>query len=180
MTVLTKGGTACYFIHGNRDFLLGPKYAEQCGLELLAEETVVDLYGESVLLMHGDQLCTDDVGYQKVRAMVRMPEWQAALLAKSPAERAAFAQQAREDSKTHKQGVSEMIMDVNAGAVGEAFSRHGVNKMIHGHTHRPAVHELQLDGASATRIVLGDWYTQGSMLRVTPVGLQLETLDFSS
>jgi UDP-2,3-diacylglucosamine hydrolase len=165
---LSAGGTACCFIHGNRDFMLGEDYARRCGMQLLAEETVVDLYGQPALLMHGDQLCTDDVGYQRIRTMVRDPAWQADLLRKTPAERIAFARDAREQSATHKQGVSEVIMDVNDHAVANAFRRHGVTTLIHGHTHRPAVHELSVKNHPARRIVLGDWYTQGSMLRVTP------------
>jgi len=169
---LSASGTPCFFIHGNRDFMLGEDYAASAGMQLLPEECVVSLYGQPVLLMHGDQLCTDDVGYQKIRAMVRTPEWQAALMQKTPAERIAFARDARKKSEDHKQGVSEMIMDVNDQAVAAAFRRHGVELMIHGHTHRPAQHELQVDGRGARRLVLGDWYEQGSLIRLGANGIE--------
>ena len=159
-------GVACYFMHGNRDFLLGDEYAERAGMSLLAEEFVVDLYGEPVLLMHGDSLCTDDVPYQQFRKLVRKPAWQDDFLSKTPAERLQIALQARDASAEHKDNIEMQIMDVNQFQVGAAFERHAVQKLIHGHTHRPATHDLEVNGAAAQRIVLGDWYTQGSVLRV--------------
>jgi UDP-2,3-diacylglucosamine hydrolase len=160
-------GIPCFFMHGNRDFLLQQDYASQAGLTLLPEEHVIDLYGERVLLMHGDSLCTDDIPYQQFRAMVRNPAWQDALLSKTPQERLQMAMQALDGSTEHKGSVSMDIMDVNAAEVIRAFERHGVSKMIHGHTHRPATHELEINGKAAQRIVLGDWYTQSSVLRVS-------------
>jgi UDP-2,3-diacylglucosamine hydrolase len=135
---------------------------------LLPEEHVVDLYGERVLLMHGDSLCTDDVQYQQMRAMVRDPRWQEDILSKSPQERLEVALQARDASAEHKGKADMDIMDVNAGEVIAAFERHGVKRMIHGHTHRPAIHKLDINGQAAQRIVLGDWYNRGSVLRVQP------------
>ena len=163
---LAKHGVPCYFQHGNRDFMLRKDYADLAKMVLLPEEYVIDLYGERVLLMHGDSLCTDDVQYQQLRAMVRDPRWQEHMLAKSPQERLQVALEARDASAEHKGKVDMDIMDVNAGEVISAFGRHGVKRMIHGHTHRPAIHKLDISAQAAQRIVLGDWYTQGSVLRV--------------
>jgi len=173
---LSQSGVPCHFMHGNRDFLLQEKYAAKAGLNLLPEEHVADLYGERVLLMHGDSLCTDDVAYQQFRTMVRNPAWQRDFLAKSPQERLQDALQARDASAAHKGALDMTIMDVNPGEVVAAFERHGVSRMIHGHTHRPAIHNLEIQGRSAQRIVLGDWYTQGSVLRVQPGSYELSSL----
>jgi UDP-2,3-diacylglucosamine hydrolase len=173
---LANQGLPCYFIHGNRDFLLKEDYAKSAGMTLLPEEQVIDLYGERVLLMHGDSLCTDDLPYQQFRALFINPAWQQEMLAKTPQERLQIALQAREASAEHKDNVEMAIMDVNAGEVVAAFERHGVSRMIHGHTHRPAIHDLQVNGQAAQRIVLGDWYTQGSVLRVEPGNYELSKL----
>lgn len=173
---LNAHGVKCYFMHGNRDFLLKQAYADTAGLTLLPEEHVADLYGEPVLLMHGDSLCTDDLSYLQFREMVRDPAWQQGFLAKTPAERLQVALQARDASAEHKDHVNMDIMDVNAGQVQAAFERHHVQRMIHGHTHRPAIHNLTIDGRPSQRIVLGDWYTQGSVLRVTPGNYDLSVL----
>lgn len=168
---LEESGVPVYFMHGNRDFLVGPEYASRAGMELLPDSLVVDLYGTPTLLLHGDTLCTDDVAYQAFRRQVRDPHWQEAFLARSPDERVAVAQQARDASKQHTSAASMEIMDVNEQAVREAFRQHGVRHMIHGHTHRPAFHEHGLDdGVAGQRIVLADWYEKGSALRVTPEG----------
>lgn len=168
LATLADKGIPCCFMHGNRDFLLRETYARQAGLTLLPEEYVLDLYGEPVLLMHGDSLCTDDIPYQQFRTLVRNPAWQDDFLNKSPQERLQIAMQARDTSTEHKGNTSMEIMDVNPAEVIAAFERHGVQKMIHGHTHRPANHDLEANGNPARRIVLGDWYTQASILRVTP------------
>jgi UDP-2,3-diacylglucosamine hydrolase len=173
---LKQQGVPCYFMHGNRDFLLQDHYASLAGVELLPEEHVVDLYGERVLLMHGDSLCTDDIAYQQFRTMVRNPAWQRDFLARPPQERLQIALQARDASAAHKGNVGMDIMDVNPIEVKAAFERHDVLKMIHGHTHRPATHDLQIQGLDAQRIVLGDWYTQGSVLRVQPGSYELSAL----
>jgi len=173
---LKAGGVPCYFMHGNRDFLLKESYAASAGMELLPEEHVIDLYGTRVLLMHGDSLCTDDVAYQQFRTVVRNPDWQQEFLAKPPQERLQIALQARDASAEHKGNVSMDIMDVNAKQVNAAFERHDVLKMIHGHTHRPATHDLIINGKGAQRIVLGDWYTQGSVLRASPGSFELSSL----
>jgi UDP-2,3-diacylglucosamine hydrolase len=169
-------GVPVYFMVGNRDFLLGPAFAARAGLTLLDDGTVHDIHGRRTLLMHGDVLCTDDVAYQAVRNQVRTPEWQAQILAMPLHARRAFAAKAREDSKTHTGNTMESIMDVNADAVAEAMRKAGVTRLIHGHTHRPAVHDFQLAGTPAQRIVLGDWYEQGSVLRVDADGVELRGL----
>lgn len=173
---LSKQGVPCFFMHGNRDFLVRDSYAKLAGIELLADEHVVDLYGERVLLMHGDSLCTDDIPYQQFRAVVRNPAWQLEFLAKPPQERLQIALQARDASAEHKGNVDMNIMDVNPEEVNRAFERHDVLRMIHGHTHRPATHDLDLNGRRAQRIVLGDWYEQGSVLRVQKGSYALSVL----
>lgn len=169
-------GVPVYFMVGNRDFLLGQAFAARAGLTLLDDSTVHDIHGRRTLLMHGDVLCTDDLAYQAVRQQVRTPEWQAQILAMPLQARRAFAAKAREDSKAHTGNTMESIMDVNADAVAETMRKAGVTRLIHGHTHRPAVHDFQLDGAPAQRIVLGDWYEQGSVLRVDADGVELRGL----
>jgi UDP-2,3-diacylglucosamine hydrolase len=126
--------------------------------------------------MHGDVLCTDDVAYQAVRKQVRTPEWQAQVLSMSLDARRAFAAKAREDSRKHTGSTMESIMDVNGDAVTAAMLSAGVNRLIHGHTHRPAVHALGPQGNAGERIVLGDWYEHGSVLRVTKDGAELRGL----
>ena len=174
---LVDSGVPCYFLHGNRDFLLGDRYAELAGFEILPESLVVDLYGTPTLLLHGDTLCTDDVEYQAFRRQVRNPGWQKAFLGRSIEERLAVARQARDASRQHTSQASMGIMDVNAGAVIAAFEENDVPRMIHGHTHRPASHEHRLgDGSSARRIVLADWYESGSVLHVGPEKMFTEPL----
>ncbi|MCH9693088.1 MAG: UDP-2,3-diacylglucosamine diphosphatase [Gammaproteobacteria bacterium] len=170
----TDRGIPAYFMHGNRDFMIGEDFAAETGLQLLADPLVIDLYGQKVLLSHGDALCTDDEQYQQVRAMTRNPDWQAMMRAKSIQERIAFAIQARKDSMARGESLTDEIMDVNQVAVEALLRENGVDTMLHGHTHRPAVHEFDLDGRSATRIVLGDWYEQGSLVRWDTDGPQLE------
>lgn len=164
---LSSRGIECFFIHGNRDFLLGEAYAHRAGMKLLPEAIVVDLYGTPTLLLHGDTLCTDDVEYQAFRQQSRNPAWQAGILSLPIEERIRLAREARDASKAHTGTVSMDIMDVNEQAVQQAFIEYGVHRMIHGHTHRPAVHKHLLeDGSTGERIVLADWYKKGSYLRV--------------
>jgi len=171
MSRLAAGGVPCYFIHGNRDFLLGESYARRAGLRLLPEAFVADLYGLHTVLLHGDTLCTDDVEYQAFRNTSRDPDWQAAVLGRPAEERLRMAREARDASVRHTGSLSMEIMDVNEAAVVDAFRTHGVLRMIHGHTHRPAVHRHALgDGTVGERIVLADWYRKGSYLEVSPDG----------
>ena len=171
-----EAGVPVYFMPGNRDFLLGPDYAGRAGLSLLEDGVVHDLHGRPTLLMHGDTLCTDDAAYQAVRRQVRTPEWKAGILAMPLQARRAFAAKARADSRAHTGSTMESIMDVNDDAVAQAMRKAGVTRLIHGHTHRPAIHEFALDGHAAQRIVLGDWYEQGSVLRVDADGVDLRKL----
>lgn len=173
---LTDSGVPVYFMHGNRDFMIGERFATDTGVTLLADPCPVELYGEKVLLSHGDALCTDDVEYQQVRAMTRNPDWQAMMMSKSVEERIAFARQAREQSATHNKGAAMEIVDVNQDAVEATIREHGVNILLHGHTHRPAVHPFHVDDHPVHRIVLGDWYEQGSMVEWDEDGPRLEEL----
>ena len=180
---VTDAGVPVYFIRGNRDFLLGEQYAARAGMRILPDPSVIDLYGTPVLLQHGDLLCTDDLPYQQFRAQTRDPTFQAQFLAQPLAARIAFAQKARDASQSRqsemKQGDRaqfETVTDVAPGEVDATFVRFGVDTMIHGHTHRPAVHSLMAGGRARTRVVLGDWYEQGSVLRVTPDGMSLQAL----
>lgn len=157
LQTLTGGGTSLYLMHGNRDFLLGQDYCARIGGVLIEDPTVIDLYGEPTLLMHGDTLCTADVAYQKFRKNMRNPDWQKAFLTRPLADRQQVARQLREISMAQTKGKQESIMDVTPEEVRHQMSAHGVRQMIHGHTHRPAVHEFEVDGAPASRIVLGDW-----------------------
>jgi len=170
---LRERGVRCYFIHGNRDFLLGPDYARLSGLELLPTTSLVDLYATPTLLLHGDTLCTDDLEYQAFRRKVRDPSFQQMFLGLPPAQRLAIARSARDASKAHTGSAAMEIMDVNSSSVERAFAEFQVLRMIHGHTHRPAVHRHVLAGGdSGTRVVLADWYKDGSYLRVDPHGQQ--------
>lgn len=175
---LASSGVPIYFIRGNRDFLLGDDYARRAGITILPDPVVVTLHGHPTLLLHGDLLCTDDQAYQQFRAQTRDPRWQQQFLAQPLDARLAFATQARAASKARygelvNSGMAETIGDVAAGTVREWFQRYGIRRMIHGHTHRPAIHD---EGQGNTRIVLGDWYEQGSVLRVDANGASLEAL----
>lgn len=168
LSQLNADGVPCYFIHGNRDFLLGRDYAAQAGLQLLPDTCVVSLYGRPTLLLHGDTLCTDDTEYQAFRRQSRDPAWQAAILARSVEDRLQMAIAARDASMKHTGSASMEIMDVNEAAVRDAFRIHKVSRMIHGHTHRPAFHRHDLgSGRVGERIVLADWYRSACYLEVT-------------
>ncbi|HJR12147.1 MAG TPA: UDP-2,3-diacylglucosamine diphosphatase [Rhodanobacteraceae bacterium] len=173
---VAAAGVPVHFIVGNRDFLLGEAYASRCGMDLLDDGVIVDLYGTPTLILHGDVLCTDDTAYLAFRKQVRDPAWQKAFLARPLVERRAFAAQARDASLTHTSTTDMAIMDVSLNAVESALRQADVTRMIHGHTHRPAIHDFTLDGKPAQRTVLGDWYEQGSVLRVTPDGAELRGL----
>ena len=162
----TASGVPVYFMGGNRDFLVGQDWADHTGVTLLGDEAVIELYGERVLLLHGDSLTTDDVKQQEFRNMVMNPQWQAMFLGKSIPERLEMARQARMESAKHQSDMREEIMDVNQQAVESVMRKHGVTRLIHGHTHRPDMHDFLLDGAMAERIVLADWYERGNVLRV--------------
>ena len=174
---VADSGVPVFFMHGNRDFLIGERFAGETNVQLLPDPYLLELYGEEVLLSHGDALCTDDLKYQEVRAVTRNPGWQAMMLKKPLEERQAIARQARADSMAHGGSIDPQISDVNQGAVEQLLKAHGVRTLLHGHTHRPAVHRFQLDGVPATRIVLGDWYEQGSVVRWDAAGPKLSVLE---
>ncbi|MEP6883333.1 MAG: UDP-2,3-diacylglucosamine diphosphatase [Gammaproteobacteria bacterium] len=173
---LTARGVPCFVMHGNRDFLLSGNFCSMSGAELLHDPLIVTLYGERVLVMHGDALCTDDHAYQRLRATVRDADWQRQFLALPIASRRALAGAARVGSKAHTAALDYAITDVNADSVAAALRKAGTSLLLHGHTHRPAVHALDVDGHACTRIVLGDWYDQGSLLRWDHNGPELRSL----
>lgn len=180
---LHAAGVPVYFQHGNRDFLVGRDFATRAGVTLLPEAAVAMLYGRPTLLLHGDTLCTDDLAYQAFRTQTRDPAWRAGFLAQPLAARLAFAAQARAASHQRQQALKqddraqfETVTDVSPAAVHATLVRYGIDTLIHGHTHRPAIHGLDIDGRPARRVVLGDWYTQGSVLRVDADGMLLDAL----
>lgn len=180
LKTLADSGVPVSFMHGNRDFLVGDDYCRQAGMTLIHEPVVIGLHGVPTLLMHGDSLCTDDQAYQKFRARSRNPAWQRRILRLPGWIRRLIAARARRASRRHQAGIRPEILDVNAQAVRQAFREHNVKRLIHGHTHRPAIHELDIDGRACHRIVLGDWYEQGSVLRIDTDGIDLQRLDPSS
>ena len=169
-------GTPVFVMHGNRDFLLGAAFAARSACTLLDDPGCIELYGIPTLLMHGDLLCTDDTGYMTFRDMVRNPGWQETLLSKPLEERRRMAQDMRASSREQTSGKAESIMDVNREAVERIMTENNVQRLIHGHTHRPAIHDLKVAGHPAQRIVLGDWYEQGSVLVCSPAGCELQGL----
>lgn len=173
---LTSRGVPVYFMAGNRDFLIGSRFAGDTGTTLLPDTTVIDLHGRKALLMHGDTLCTDDVEYQKLREMLRNPAWQQQFLTLPLEERIDQARQLREKSQNETSGKDASIMDVNQQAVESVMSDYNVDLLIHGHTHRPAVHNFKIADTPKQRIVLGDWYHQGSVLSVQDDSIELQSL----
>ncbi|HKQ13508.1 MAG TPA: UDP-2,3-diacylglucosamine diphosphatase [Steroidobacteraceae bacterium] len=179
LRAVTSAGVKTFFIHGNRDFLIGKAFCRETGIELLKDGTVIDLYGRRVLLMHGDLLCIDDHSYQRLRRIVRNPIVQFVMRSLSLRQRQKLAERMRAGSREHIKSMdmaAPEIMDVNRDEVRRTMERYGVDCIIHGHTHRPAVHEMQIGGKPAVRIVLGDWYEQGSVLRWTTSGFELAQL----
>ena len=174
LTSVSARGIPLYFMHGNRDFLIGEQFAAQTGCQLLSDPCTIDLYGCPTLLMHGDTLCTEDTAYLEFRSMVRNPAWQQSLLDKSIAERLAIAQNLREVSREKTGEKAAEIMDVTQAEVERVMAQHQVTRLIHGHTHRPQVHQLEIGGAAAERIVLGDWDNSAWALRVDQDGYHLD------
>jgi len=173
---LTRAGVPCSLMHGNRDFLIGPQFCAATGCRLLGDYERVDLYGRTVLLTHGDLLCTDDTRYMSLRGTLRNPAWQRDFLGKPLAERRKIAADLRQLSAAEIAAKSYDIMDVNQTTVENVMREHGVSLLLHGHTHRPAIHRFDLDGRPAVRIVLGAWYEHASILRWDERGYRLETL----
>ena len=173
---LSTRGVACFALHGNRDFLLGAGFSARSGCRLLRDPVVAQFDAERVMLTHGDALCTDDHSYQELRSVVRDPAWQRRYLALPRSHRELLADEVRAGSRRHTARTVPYIMDVNAAAVAAAFRAAQVRRMIHGHTHRPGVHQVEVDGAPAQRMVLGAWYEQGSYLVCEAGGYELREL----
>jgi UDP-2,3-diacylglucosamine hydrolase len=170
---LTRGGVPVHFMHGNRDFLIGEGFCAATGATLLSDPSIHEIQGVKTLLVHGDTLCTDDVEYQAWRRKARSPAFQAEFLAKSIPERRRAIVLMREKSKEVVRGKSAEIMDVNDDAVRQALRRHGVRRLIHGHTHRPGHHVVEVDGERGERWVLPDWYDGGGYIEVDRKGPRL-------
>lgn len=176
---LSNAGTRIYLMHGNRDFLLGDNFAERCGGELIADPSVIECYGQRLVVLHGDSLCTRDSAYLSYRSQVRDPAWQQAFLARPLLERHMVAQQIRQQSKDANSHKASDIMDVTPQEVIDLLEKLQVNLMIHGHTHRPGIHMLRLpqpinDSSEAARIVLGSWDQKAWMLEFTPDSYELK------
>jgi len=177
LKALTNLGTAVYYIHGNRDFLIGKRFSEQTGVTLLDEYSVIDLYGTSTLLTHGDLLCTDDLPYQEFRIKSHSTEWQENVLSNPLIFRLLYARWYRLRSFFHKRKKSQDIMDVNQQTVEQLMAKYQTMRLIHGHTHRPAVHGLQVQGQDAQRFVLAEWKkNSASLLSWSESGYKVESI----
>ena len=167
---LADRGVAVYLMHGNRDFLIGNRFASACRAKLLPDPTLISLYGTPTLLMHGDTLCSDDVKYQAFRTKVRNPGYQQQFLAQPLSSRKQIIAGLRAENAEEKQQKSEAIMDVTPATVEAVLREHGYPRLIHGHTHRPALHQHVVDGHRCERWVLADWYLSGSYLHCDTAG----------
>lgn len=177
LSALSATGCRLYVMRGNRDFLLGEVFCKAVSAQLLDDPCVVELLGEPTLLMHGDSLCTGDAEYMQFRAMARSPQWQEQVLSKSLDERRVLAQQLRTASSEANSNKAEDIMDVTPSEVERIMAEHHCQRLIHGHTHRPARHAFMLSAKPAERIVLGDWHTQGWVLDCDNNTLELRTFE---
>lgn len=180
LAAFTAAGGDLRVMRGNRDFLLGPRFAARTGATLLSDPAVEEIHGERVLVMHGDLLCTDDIAYQRYRERVNRPFLQRLFLALPRAWRRAAGSEGRRRSRRHTAERPATIMDVNPAAVAAALQTHGCRILVHGHTHRPGIQRFSAGGADCTRIVLGDWYEQGSVLEWPTTGPRLRRLAFGS
>jgi UDP-2,3-diacylglucosamine hydrolase len=176
---LSDSGTAIYLMHGNRDFLIGQDFCKAAGCTLLADPSVIELGGEQVLLMHGDTLCTRDLAYMKMRRYLRNPVSLWILRHLPLATRQKLARKLRSESRAQTRMKATEIVDVTPEEVPKVMAAHGVRTLVHGHTHRPAIHKLVVDGEPARRIVLGDWDRRGWTLQVDGQGFALEPFEFS-
>ncbi|MEO7728554.1 MAG: UDP-2,3-diacylglucosamine diphosphatase [Burkholderiales bacterium] len=170
LRVLSNSGIALYLMHGNRDFLIGERFAAACSAKILPDPTLIDLYGMRTLLMHGDTLCTEDTGYQEFRTKVRNSQYQKQFLARPLDARKAIIAGLRAENVEKKQSKSEAIMDVTPATVESVLREYVYPRMIHGHTHRPAQHRHIVDGHECERWVLADWYARGSYLKCDAAG----------
>jgi len=179
LRALSDKGIPLFIMSGNRDFLFADGFAKRCGCTLLNDPCTIDLYGTSTLLMHGDSLCTDDVKHQESRGLLRSTDWKSRFLSQPLDDRIQQAKEYRSMSRKHLKDAPDAIMDVNQDAVIEAMREHHVHQLIHGHTHRPAIHTLSVDGQAAKRIVLGDWNSQGSVLSCNESGCTLASFELA-
>jgi len=172
--------TECYFIAGNRDFLVGEQFTQASGFKILPDETVVNLYGRQTLLLHGDSLCSDDIAHQQFRQLiVTNEEWKAQFLNLAIPDRIEQAKKARMQSNEHKSNISMEIMDVSEQSVLDTFAKYQVNQMIHGHTHRQATHDYTGDNGDLQRYVLGDWGETSSIMTVNQAGISIDNTALS-
>ncbi len=172
LATLNLRGVVIYLMHGNRDFLMGQALAAASGAQLLPDPSIIDMHGVPTLLMHGDTLCTDDTDYMAFRAQVREPAWQGQFLSQPLAQRKEQIEKLREQSRLAQSSKTPEIMDVNIAAVDNALRNHAYPRLIHGHTHRPALHVYEVDGKFCQRWVLPDWYEQGGYLRCDANGCE--------
>lgn len=166
--MLNAHGVPVYFMHGNRDFLVHTDFEKRTHSQIIPDPTKLNINNTDIILMHGDSLCTDDVSYQEFKKTVRTEQWKKEFTAKTITERKDIVRSLRATSKAETSLKSEDIMDVNQSAVNETFKTQNTDWLIHGHTHRPDIHEYNLGGQTATRIVLGDWHERGSVLSIKP------------
>ncbi|MFT5420307.1 MAG: UDP-2,3-diacylglucosamine hydrolase [Candidatus Endobugula sp.] len=176
----TDSGTAVYFMHGNRDFLIGEHFAQQAGVSLIKDPSLIDYQGQQYLLLHGDSLCTKDNEYMQFRAKVRSPQWQQEVLSKTLEQRRNYAKELRQQSQAMTSLKAEDIVDVSSEAVIDIMRQYNVNSLIHGHTHRPNTHPLTIDNKSAQRTVLGDWGELGWYIQLTKDTLSLKSFNIPS
>lgn len=173
LRITADRGTRLYFITGNRDFLIGPRFADAARMVLLDDVVKVGAGGTATLLMHGDTVCTDDLPYQEFRRLVRSPEWQRQFLDRPLAERRAEVENLRRRSVAAMQDKTAEIMDANPAAIRAALTEHACKRLIHGHTHRPGRDELDLPAGRGERYVLSDWDTgRGDALEIGPTGIR--------
>ncbi|MGF1910380.1 UDP-2,3-diacylglucosamine diphosphatase [Vibrio kasasachensis] len=177
---LTDSGVPCFFTKGNRDFLVGKRFAKQTGIELLGDETVIDLYGRKAVVLHGDTLCTEDTQYLAFRAKVNQPWLQWVFNRLPMSVKTPIVRKVQTDARDTKKSKSLMIMDVTQSEVEKVMRDHQVDLMIHGHTHRPDMHTFSVNSEPMTRIVLGDWYEQGSILCFDAKNYSLQARPFNS
>ncbi len=175
---LSDNNVPVFFQHGNRDFLVKKIFSRQTGVSLLPDEHIANIYNKNMLLMHGDTLCTDDIEYQRFRKKTHNKFLQWIVLHLPISTRQAIANHLRDTSAEAISNKPAEIMDANQSAIEQTMQRYQIDMMIHGHTHRPGVHEFKINSMPHKRIVLGDWYTQGSVLSITKDSFNLETLSF--
>jgi len=178
LSALSYAGTEVFLMHGNRDFLIGESYAQQCSATLLTDPTVIDLYGRKALLTHGDSLCIDDKEYMKFRSFARSTAWQQQVLTRPLEDRKKMALQMRQLSMAKNQGKSQEIMDVNQDEVIRVMQKNSVDLLVHGHTHRPAKHIINANNFKAQRLVMGDWHETTWYLQASNTAPELIQLKY--